>query len=233
MRRTLASRSSVDFLDRRPPGSWAVALLALPLAVACTKQLPPAPTPDRVVPEVAAATPPADGQGRLVVDVVEGSTPVHRVRMASERLEDDKGRESWRFHEAPELACPASPCVLDVPVGNLLLGFPVLGDEDRLEVELVHVSAEPTVYRRSLSVYDDDTGALLVLGILAASIGGASAITGVALLPVGLSKENDGLAIAGGITLGAGALLVALGTWFINLDSRTFRPGSAAHYTMP
>lgn len=53
------------------------------------------------------------------------------------------------------------------------------------------------------------------------------------LLPIGLHDDNDPLALAGGITLGAGLGLIALASWFLDLDSPTFRPGSAAHFAMP
>jgi hypothetical protein len=198
---------------------------------ACVKQLPPAPMPAPVVPPIQAA-PPAAGQARLIIDVVEGPTPVKRVRMESTQVTTSQGRPSFRFSEATELLCPTSPCVTDVPESNVLLGFPVLGDSNAMETELVHVGPDPTVYRRSLSIYDDNTGAERVLGIIATSVGGAAAITGTALLPIGLAKDNTGLATAGGISLGAGALLVTIGILMIRHDAPTYRPGNANHYPL-
>lgn len=210
---------------------WVVALLALPLAVGCVRNLPPAPTPERVVPDVEAGPPPGEGQGRLIVDVVEEPTPVDQVTIAAEERDHGTGKVSYHFTSSTQRVCPSTPCVLDAPEGNVLLQFPVMGGSGT-ETELVHVGAEPSVYRRSLSVYDDDTGAGTVLGILGTSIGGASAITGVALLPVGLAKDIDGLTIAGAVTLGAGAALIALGVWLLDEDAKTFRPGSAVHFDL-
>ncbi|HEY6039727.1 MAG TPA: hypothetical protein VIV58_35845, partial [Kofleriaceae bacterium] len=72
-----------------------------------------------------------------------------------------------------------------------------------------------------------------VLGIIATSLGGASAITGTVLLPIGLSDGNNSLTTAGAITLGGGALLMALGIWAIRTDAPTYRPGSINHFPLP
>ena len=76
-------------------------------------------------------------------------------------------------------------------------------------------------------------GSVRVLGIIATSLGAAAAITGTALLPIGLSKDNDRLTAAGGISLGGGALLIAAGIWAIRADSPSWRPGSSNHYPLP
>ena len=54
----------------------------------------------------------------------------------------------------------------------------------------------------------------------------------IALLPIGLSDGNDDLAIAGGITLAAGAVAVALGILAIRADADTYRPGAANHFSL-
>jgi hypothetical protein len=211
--------------------SLSFALLA-GLGAACVKHLPPAPAPDPIVPRVEAGTPLAAGQGRLVLDVVEGPAPVQQIRMDAVPVATAGGHTAFDLHEAPGILCAVTPCVTNVPIGNVLLGFPVIGDDEATEVELVHVGPEPSVYRRSLSVYTDTSGGLRLFGILATSIGGASAITGAALLPIGLAKENGGLTTAGGITLGVGAVLLAVGIWAIRADSPTYRPGSSNHFPL-
>ncbi len=208
-----------------------IAALAV-LGAACVKQLPAAPTPEAVAPPGAVAAPPAATTGRLVVDVVDGPSAVHRVHMAAQPVAGADGRVRYRFSEAPELLCPASPCVADLAPGNLLLGFPVLGN-NQLETELVHIDPGTTVYRRSLSRYEDNSGALRVVGIVSTSVGAAAAITGIVLLPIGLSDDSDGLATGGGITLAAGAALLGFGIWAIRRDSPTYRPGSANHFPLP
>jgi hypothetical protein len=212
------------------PRATVAALAAIAATVpACVRQLPPAPTPQAVAPPIATPTP-AAGQSALVVDVTDGPTPVSRVHMGTQPITDALGRVSYRLFEQPQEMCPASPCVVAMPPGNVMLGFPVIGDRDALEVELVHVDATPTVYRRTLSVYTDNTGALRKLGIVGASVGGTAALTGVVLLPIGLGKDLDGLTVAGGVTLGVGALLTAFGIWAIRRDAPTFRPGASIHF---
>ncbi len=158
--------------------------------------------------------------------------PVGRVVLQSEQVAGPDGTMRYRLGGAEEQMCPSTPCFVDLPEGNVLLQFPVIG-ADWVEPEIVHVDRGTSVYRRSLSVYTDETGGVRVLGILGTSIGSAAFITGLALLPVGLGDdESDGLAIAGGITLGAGAALLALGIWMIYADSPTYRPGTAIHFDL-
>jgi hypothetical protein len=134
--------------------------------------------------------------------------------------------------EVPEVLCATAPCATDIPVGNVLLGFPVVGKPNVTEVELVNVGPDPSVYRRSLSIYNDNTGGTRVLGIIATAVGGTAVMTGTALLPIGLAKDIDGLTVAGSISLGAGAALLALGIWAIRHDAPTYRPGSSNHFPL-
>ena len=202
------------------------------VSTGCVRQLPPRPVPDVIVPSTNTTSEPEAGKGRLVIDVVDGPTPVQRVQMQAEPFDDGQGRTRFRFYEAPEPLCAASPCVVDLTPGNVLLGFPVTGDDRSMDVELVHIGEETAVYRRSLSQYRHNKGALWVLGIIGASLGGTSFLTGTTLLPLGLSDGNDGLTLAGATTLGAGALLVTFGVLAIRADSSTYRPGSAIHFPL-
>jgi hypothetical protein len=207
-------------------------LLAIaPLQVGCVKHLPPAPTPPPVVPALDASAPIPQGHGRLVVDVVDGPVAVRRVRLDARQITKPTGRTSYELVEAPEVLCATSPCVADVPLGNMLLGFPVLGKDDDLEVELVHVGLEPSVYRRTLS-YRSPSRGLYVTGIVATSIGGAALMTGSALLPIGIAKDIDGMTIAGGASLAAGAALLVLGILAMRKHAPTFRTGAANHFPL-
>lgn len=212
-----------------------LALLAALATVACVRRLPPAPTPEARVPAVDTRAPLAAGHGRLVIDVVDGPTLLDRVRMVATQVAPtaEQARGSVVFSEAAEPLCQ-SPCVTDVPLGNLVLSFPVLGNPGAREIELVHVGPEAAVYRRSLSVYRvKKKGARYVLGIIATALGGAAVTTGVVLLPIGLDKDNDGLTTAGAISLGAGAVVLAWGIWAVRRDATTYRPGSALHFSLP
>jgi hypothetical protein len=69
-------------------------------------------------------------------------------------------------------------------------------------------------------------------GILATSFGGMSMITGAALLPIGLAKDEGGFTTAGAITLSAGAVAVAIGIWALRRGASIERPGSANHFQL-
>jgi hypothetical protein len=186
------------------------------------------------MPVVHVAGPAAPGNGRLIVDVPEGPVPVYRARIEARKQDNGTRRPTFRFFDLPpELVCKATPCVIDEPPGNILIGFPVLGCGPAIDYDLVHVGLDPSVYRRSLGLFENETGAERTVGIVMTSLGAASSITGVALLPTGASKDNDRLTAAGGITLGAGALLMAVGILMIRHDSATYRPGSAHHFEGP
>jgi hypothetical protein len=218
--------------------SWIVSRFARSLYVAavavtsaCTRQLAPAPIPSATMPVVHITGPAAAGMGRVIVDVPEGPVPIYIARMEARQQDNGTRRPTFRFFDLPPaLACKDTPCVIDVPPGNILIGFPVLGCRPAIDYDLVHVGLDASVYRRSVAVFEDDTGAEKILGIIAASLGSATTITGVVLLPVGASKDNKELAIGGGITLGAGALLLTAGILMIRQDSATYRPGSANHF---
>jgi hypothetical protein len=198
---------------------------------ACTRQLAPAPIPNASMPVVHVLGPPAPGNGRLIVDVAEGSVPVYRGRIEARRQDHGAQHPTYRFFDLPdEMVCKGTPCVIDEPPGNILIGFPVLGCKPAIDYDLVHVGLEPSVYRRSLAIFEDETGAERIVGIVGASLGAAASITGSILLPMGISRDNNQLTVGGGVTLGAGALVLTAGILMIRHDSATYRPGSGNHF---
>lgn len=209
-----------------------LAVLGLFWACGCNRQLPPAPTPKAVAPDVAPAAPRAEGEGQLIIDVVDGPTQVQRIRMQATSVTDEQGRTRYEFIESPEILCAATPCVVNLPVGNVVLGFPVVSSPGSMDVELVHVESEATVYRRALTFHKPrQRGPGRTLGIVSTAFGGTAMAAGAALLPIGLAKDVDGLTLAGSISLGAGTALVAVGIWAMWGSSSTYRPGSAIHFS--
>lgn len=207
-----------------------IVFCALCLAVGCVKELPPAATPDRVVPTIAANTsPPAAGTGRIVIDVVDGPTQVHRVNMDAQPLDNGTDHPTYAFNESYAVLCDPSPCVVDLTPGNVLLGFPVIGNRNALEVELVHIGTEPSVYRRALS-RSGGGGAGYVLGIIGTTFGGISVVTGTALLPIGLAKDSTGMTTAGAITLGVGAVLTTISILAMVADPPEYQSGASLHF---
>jgi hypothetical protein len=187
--------------------------------------------PEPIVPRVQTGGPPQEGTGRLVVDVTDGPAPVQRVALEAQPFEPVPGRQQYDLVEKPHELCPHAPCVTNVPIGNILLGFPVIGNDD-LEVELVHVGPEPSVYRRTLSEYHGSSGAEYVLGIIGTALGGTSMLTGTVLLPIGLAKDNTPMTWAGGLTLGGGALLLTIGILMTRAGAPTYRPGASNHFPL-
>jgi hypothetical protein len=204
-----------------------VLVLALPSA-GCIHALPPRETPGPVDPP-PASFPPAPGLGRVYVDVVDGPIRVRVVKpvTVTETLND----EQFETEELEDQAACTSPCVLDLPLGKHLLAFPVRG-AGGVDLASVTASSSPTVYRRALG-WRQSGGAGFVLGVLGASFGGVSAVTGAALLPTGLAKDSHGLTLAGGITLGVGALLTAAGIWAIVDHPLAEQAGAGAQYGLP
>jgi hypothetical protein len=215
-------------MDRMTARS-ALVLYGLALAAGgCIHELPPRETPGPVDPP-AAAYAPTPGLGRLYVDVVDGPTQVRVVRpiTVTETVND----EQFETEELEDQASCTSPCVLDLPPGKHLLAFPVRGSGG-VDLASVLVSPSPTVYRRALG-WRQRGDAGFALGVVGASFGGVSFVTGAALLPTGLATDSHGLTVAGGITLGVGALLTAAGILAIMNHPLAEQAGAGAQYGLP
>jgi hypothetical protein len=197
-------------------------------AAGCIHELAPRATPGPVVPP-GAILPPAPGLGRIYVDVVDGPTLVRVVKPVA--VTETVNDQQFDTEELEDQATCTAPCVLDLPLGRHLLAFPVRG-AGGVDLARVIASPSPTVYRRALG-WRQRGSAGFVLGVLGASFGGASFATGAALLPTGLAKDSRGLTLAGGITLGVGALLTAAGILAITNNPLVEQAGAGAQYGLP
>jgi hypothetical protein len=202
-------------------------LLAL-AATGCVHTLPPRATPGPVAPPLGSF-PPAPGFGRIYVDVVDGPIRVRVVKPVT--VNETFNGEEFETEELEDQASCTSPCVLDLPLGEHLLAFPVRG-AGGVDLASVIASPSPTIYRRALG-WRQSGGAGFALGVLGASFGGVSFVTGAALLPIGLATDSHGLTVAGGITLGVGALLTAAGIWAIANHPLAEQAGAGAQYSLP
>jgi hypothetical protein len=203
-------------------------LLAL-LAAGCTELLPPAATPAPVPPTLAEAPPVEPGTQRLVLEVVDGPTDVFELTARTVRVRTRRGPR-LRTRTERHLLC-RTPCAVDLPQGRYVLGFPMHGGGNRLERETIHLGPQVLVHRRALGSYRG-AGPGLPLGIVGTTFGGMAMVVGAVLLPVGAAREEDGMALAGGINLGAGALLLTLGILGIALDPAVEQPGSGITFAM-
>jgi hypothetical protein len=201
---------------------------SLLVSAGCVHEFPPPAVPPPIQPaRFDAPIPP--GQGRLYVDVVDGPTYVRVVNPVSVQvpLGDDLTYEDTVLETVQECR---TPCVLDLPLGHQLFAFPMRGSPKE-EVDDVWVSPTPSLYRRALGSRRSG-GAGFVLGVLGASFGGISLVTGSSLFPVGLATDKSGLTTSGAITLGVGAVLTALGVWAIAENPALEQPGAGAHYEL-
>jgi hypothetical protein len=165
----------------------------------------------------------------MYLDVVDGPTEVQVVKVI--KGQEEFNGETFDTETLQVQTACTTPCVLDLPLGRNLLDFPVRGAGGD-DVVRVMASPSPTLYRRGLG-WRRAGGAGFSLGVLGASLGGTSFVTGAALLPVGLATDSHGVTVAGAITLGVGALLTAAGIWAIIDHPLMEQAGAGAQYELP
>jgi hypothetical protein len=197
-------------------------------AAGCIHELPPVATPGPAAPPLSAAPVPP-GSGRVYLDVVDGPTEVQVVRPI--KGQEELNGETFETETLEVQAACTTPCALDLPLGRHLLNFPVRGAGGE-DVVRVIASPSPILYRRGLG-WRRPGGTGFALGVLGASLGGTSFVTGAALLPVGLARDSHGVTLAGVITLGVGALLTAAGIWAIIDHPLMEQAGAGAQYELP
>ena len=162
--------------------------------------------------------------------MVDGPTGVWLVGESSLELVVNRRSVEARFLTA-EPACTA-PCAIDLPLGRRTLAFPVFGSR-RLELDAVDVGPRPTLYRRALGHRRSRGRRHAPRRIVGVTFGGMSFVTGAALLPIGLATDHDGMTLAGGLTLGVGAVLTAVGIVAIARSPAIEQPGAGTQYDLP
>jgi hypothetical protein len=166
--------------------------------------------------------------------VVDGPTNVREVKRVEvqEYLppSDGFGGQVINGTELETLVRCRTPCVLDMPLGQRLLAFPIRASTQE-DVDNVWVATTPSLYRRALG-WRRSGGAGSALGIVGITFGGVSLATGATLLPIGLATDKSGLTKSGAITLGVGAVLTALGIWAVVENPTQVQPGASAQYDL-
>lgn len=201
-----------------------VATMALGL-VACTRTLPRRTVPEAEMPSVDLSRPSPTGTGRLVVDVPDASVPVSRMT-----VRNVPEGEHFRLIEEASEVCPATPCVLDLPVGNVLLAFPVLGNEGDLSTpELVHVGQEASVFRRNLDIYVHDRRPLYRTGGIFLGVALVAMIAGL-IIGRSAGEGDDTTERVGTSTLIGGAVLTVPSLLMMYYGAPTQTPGSSIHF---
>ena len=194
---------------------------------ACTRTLPRRTVPSAEMPNVDLSQPQPPGTGRLVVDVPDGPVPVTQIAVRPQ-----PAGEHYTFTEEPTVVCPATPCVLDLPLGNVALAFPVQGSpEDRSIPEVVHVGTAPTVFRRNLDLYDPGRRPMSVTGGVMAFFGVIATIVGFVMAEGG--EPDRARRRIGYVTAASGLVLAVPGIVMARWGAATRRPGSSVHFPVP
>jgi len=187
-------------------------------ACGATEVLPPRTAPPRTMPVVTfPADPPGAGEGRLVIDSVDGPTPV--TAQSLERFEGAASRP------APVGTLCTTPCVVDLPLGRyrLLLAGPS-DDPGRDDVVEVEVGEGVSVIRRAPGKHEVSESTPTVPILLV--------VGGVAGLGAGAAVIGSGDGTAGGLLLGGGAALTIGGavTW---PSGATEQEGASTYWNVP
>ena len=199
-------------------------------ALGCTTVLPAPRVPDRIAPTIRNDLgAPADGHGRVVLDVVDGPTEVREVLSESESssvavASNNRGTVAVASGQASEQTTRplcTTPCVTDLLRGNHVLSFTLVGEPRRTERGDVLVGQRVWVQRRALGQPRRLAPTTVGIGIAVAVLG--LVIEGSAFAFIG---ESTGTALA---LLGAGAG-IALGGVGIMLSNATSQPGSVAEW---
>lgn len=211
-------RERLHFLSKGAPlGGLTLALLG-----GCVSRLPPPEAPSRDVPRelVAEATarPSAEGQGVVVLDVVDGASRV-----------EDLGSEADGAH-ATEI-CERTPCLARLAVGEHRLVFHHAGRDD--EVTLT-VGSSPRAHRRVMSYDSGEHREYLALAIGGLVIGGAlTAIIGpIAATDFGQMGTADVGLLFGGALASAALLVGVVGLVLAIVDPQQVREGASLEWDL-
>lgn len=210
-----------------------IGVTALLLVQACVPRgLPPPAVPPRSVPTVVSELPPPGaGEGRVVLDAVEGPARADEVVQRSENMAIPQGAVGYRgalFVGPQRVTRPLCllPCAVNLSLGHHEVLFSVLDDPSRNSAGFISVGAAPSVARHAIGRSTTSVG-----GVIGAFVMGMFGVAGLVTGPVLLGFGDDeargrtGFVTAGWATLGIGVALGA-GAVALGLVSRpTVQPG--------
>jgi hypothetical protein len=204
-------------------GVQAVALAAMFAGAAggCVVHVAPPPTPDKVIPQLTdKAEPPGEGEGQVVVDATNGPASVTLIVGAFSVGTAYGSADSV----VTKPVCATTPCVVNLPVGTHELIFAGKRDVDLASSDAVQVTRTPSVFRHTVGRVESSPG-LLYGGLLGATVGGATALTGAIFLT---SSETRGTGL---VTFGLGAAITAVGAGMMYYGRTRIQPGSSVQFT--
>ncbi|MBX3272407.1 MAG: hypothetical protein KF729_19260 [Sandaracinaceae bacterium] len=199
----------------------ALATAAL-LASACVNQLPPPAAPPReiapAIAQQALAITPDEGNGVVVIDVVDGQGTVEDLGIEA----DGAGRRE---------ICPSLPCVAQLSLGEHQFAIHSGGRDDTVTF---NVGSRPHVHRRIMSLDTGDHVEYFALALTGLSIGGVFLPIIdplVRIEPDNIQAHDVGLILAGAFT--AAALVTGIvGVILAIIDPRNVREGTSIEWDL-
>lgn len=179
------------------------------------------PMPARLLPAIDLSGVPAPGLTRLVLDSPDGPATVERLRGGTMQGVAGTLMLGGSLQVATNVC--VTPCVVDMPPGNLELRFTAVNDSTRTSTGFVNLDQQTTGYRHAVGTQRNRAWRgfagwpLLVIGALSAT---ASAQD----MAQGSDRSNMGS------TLVIGGLLAALGGWLVYTSTIEDQAGTGVQW---
>lgn len=231
-RTDLMTEGATSALHRRCAGAARCWIATVTAVFGCTTTLPPPRAPDRVVPRIRRDLgEPADGFGRVILDVVDGPAEVREVLSESSAT---SSAIAWNSRGVVGVAQGSSaevqtrpvcttPCVADLIRGTHTLVYTLLNDPRRTERAEVVAGTQTWVYRRAMGT---------PRRVVPATFG-----AGLAISIVGLGVELASVAVIGddsrmGLGLVIGGAIVAIAGIAVMISNYTVQAPSVTDWSL-
>jgi hypothetical protein len=205
----------------------------------CTRNLPPPPTPGRVMPALPPHGPPSAGMGQVAIATV-GDDP-SLVEEVTGHVEGISATGDVVAGETYGTVCLRTPCVADLGLGSHDLRSTSLADSTHTGTPTITFGAEPSNYRYALGRSVDHTKRWILgldalvfggLGFGTSTIGfgleiGRVQLEGLRRAPGGPDPVAVGCLVAGMIIGGA---LTTLGTYYVSRPAFDLQQGTGVQW---
>lgn len=177
--------------------------------------------PARLLPAIDLSGVPAPGLTRLVLDSPNGPTTVERLRGGTMQGVAGTLMLGGSLQVATNVC--VTPCVVDMPPGNVELRFTAVNDSNRTSTGFVNIDQQTTGYRHALGTQRNRAWRgfagwpMLVIGALSATTSASDMAQG---------SDRGGM----GSTLVIGGLLAALGGWLVYTSTIEDQAGTGVQW---
>jgi hypothetical protein len=196
------------------------ALLSVSTA-ACVIRMPPPPTPTRRAPSATLPSqPPPAGEGRIVLETLDGPAVAHLVTGRASGVAHGGGQIASSAQVAVRRLC-TTPCAVDLPLGEHEVLFSMDGTDKAASV-VARIEERPQLLLTSMG-YERHHRGRAAGGSLLISLAIPTIVTGGVFLA---EDEGD----TGGYVLAAGAAAMALGIYYIATGRTEAQDASYAQF---